>query len=228
MGFNGPDPSDNCVADPNADQSDVDGDGDGDACDTTVNVIGAIGVLIAKVEALGLPNGLENALLSKLNNAKKSWNKGNTNAAAGQFGAFINQVEAKRGTDISEADADNLIGCAQAIIDAINVGTADKRGDDASPAAVQAEVPEAFVLEANYPNPFNPQTTIRFSVPEASVVKLVVFDVLGREVRVLVDGTREAGTHEVVFEAGDLPSGTYLVRLETPQGSFVQTMQLVK
>ena len=48
------------------------------------------------------------------------------------------------------------------------------------------------------------------------------------EDRVLFDGTREAGTHEVVFEAGDLPSGTYLYRLETPQGSFVRTMLLAK
>ena len=102
-----------------------------------------------------------------------------------------------------------------------------KRGAGADAAEV-ASVPEAFVLEANYPNPFNPQTTIRFSMLEASVVKLVVYDVLGREVRVLVDGTREAGTHEVVFEAGNLPSGTYLVQLATPAGSFVQTMQLMK
>ena len=65
-------------------------------------------------------------------------------------------------------------------------------------------------------------------MPEASVVKLVVYDMLSRQVRVLIDGTRAAGTHEVTFEAGDLPSGTYLYRLETPTGSFVQTMQLVK
>ena len=94
--------------------------------------------------------------------------------------------------------------------------------------ADEAEEPKAYVLENNYPNSFNPQTTIRFSVPEAAPVRLVVYDVLGRQVRVLVDGTREAGTHEVVFEASDLPSGTYLYRLETPQGSFTKTMLLVK
>ena len=73
-----------------------------------------------------------------------------------------------------------------------------------------------------------PQTTIRFRLPESAQVRLVVYDVLGRPVRVLLDGTREAGTHEVVFEASNLPSGTYLVQLVTPAGSFVQTMQLVK
>ena len=56
----------------------------------------------------------------------------------------------------------------------------------------------------------------------------MVFDVLGRQISVLADGTREAGTHEVVFDAGELPSGTYLYRLETPQGSFVRTMLLAK
>ena len=83
-------------------------------------------------------------------------------------------------------------------------------------------------LDRNYPNPFNPRTTLRFSLAEAAVVRLVVYDVLGRRVRVLVDGAREAGLHEVVFEASGLPSGLYLARLETPQGRFVQTMQLVK
>ena len=57
---------------------------------------------------------------------------------------------------------------------------------------------------------------------------LVIYDVLGRQVQVLVDGVRQAGTYEAVFEAGNLPSGTYLYRLETPQGSFVQTMLLLK
>ena len=66
------------------------------------------------------------------------------------------------------------------------------------------------------------------TVPEPSPVRLVVYDVLSRQVRVLVDGVRDAGMHEVVFEARDLSSGTYLYRLETPAGSFVQVMQLVK
>ena len=56
----------------------------------------------------------------------------------------------------------------------------------------------------------------------------MVYDVLGRQVRVLVEGVRAAGTHEVVFDGSRLPSGTYLVRLETPQGRFVETMHLVK
>ena len=71
-------------------------------------------------------------------------------------------------------------------------------------------------------------TAIRFDVAATAHVKLVVYDVLGRQVRVLVDGTREAGTHEVRFEAGTLPSGTYLYRLDTPLGSFTGSMLLLK
>ena len=93
---------------------------------------------------------------------------------------------------------------------------------------VAGETPDAFAMRPNYPNPFNPQTTIRFDVPEAAYVKLVVYDVLGRQVRVLVDGTREAGTHEVTFEASTLPSGMYLYRLDTPAGSFTGSMLLLK
>ncbi len=90
------------------------------------------------------------------------------------------------------------------------------------------ELPDAFALVGNYPNPFNPTTQIRFAVPEAAHVKLAVFDMLGRQVRVLIDGVRKAGTHEATFDAATLPSGTYLYRLDTPQGAFVGSMLLVK
>ncbi len=74
-------------------------------------------------------------------------------------------------------------------------------------------LPAQFVLEGNYPNPFNPQTTITYSLPQTTEVHLGVYDALGREVTVLADGMQPAGRHEVVFEAVDLPSGVYLYRL---------------
>ena len=89
-------------------------------------------------------------------------------------------------------------------------------------------MPETFSLEGNYPNPFNPETMIRFGLPETAQVKLTVYDVLGRQVRVLVDGVRKAGTHEVGFRADDLPSGTYLYLLQTPQGNLSGSMLLLK
>jgi hypothetical protein len=89
-------------------------------------------------------------------------------------------------------------------------------------------LPTVYVLEGSYPNPFNPVTVLRYGLPSASVVCLVVYDVLGREVVRLVDAAQPAGWHEVIFDGSLLPSGVYLYRLEA--GTFTQsrTMLLVK
>ena len=91
-----------------------------------------------------------------------------------------------------------------------------------------ATLPESFTLENNYPNPFNPTTAIRFALPEVAHVSLEVYNALGQRVATLVDGSYAAGNHEVQFDAGGLPSGTYLYRLQTPAGSFSKTMLLLK
>ncbi len=93
---------------------------------------------------------------------------------------------------------------------------------------VDVEVPEGFTLAQNYPNPFNPLTTISFSLSITSHVRLTVFNVLGREVRVLVDDVLSVGMHEETFYAGNLPSGIYIYRLETPTETIIEKMQLVK
>ena len=75
--------------------------------------------------------------------------------------------------------------------------------------------PSAFVVYGNFPNPFNPTTTIRFDLPEAAEVRLFVYDVLGREMQRINAGRRAAGTqHEIRIEASDLASGTYFYRIE--------------
>ena len=86
--------------------------------------------------------------------------------------------------------------------------------DQTSVSAQGGTIPAAYALEGNYPNPFNPATTIRYALPEASAVRLEVFDVLGRRVALLVDGVQAAGTHAARFEASRLASGLYLYRLE--------------
>jgi len=82
-----------------------------------------------------------------------------------------------------------------------------------------------FELRQNYPNPFNPTTAISFQLPAVSDVKLVVYDLLGREVVVLVNERRDAGVHEVKFDGSNLSSGVYYSRLQA--GSFVQTRKLL-
>ncbi len=91
-----------------------------------------------------------------------------------------------------------------------------------------ADVPSEFALLANYPNPFNPQTTTAFQLPKASQVRLAVYNLLGREVAVLVDQTMEAGTHQVTFQAGNLPSGTYLLRMAADGAEFSRAITLLK
>jgi hypothetical protein len=85
-----------------------------------------------------------------------------------------------------------------------------------------------FGLDANYPNPFNPVTQIRFSLPIERYVKLAVFDALGREVARLIDRKLEAGEHRVIFDASGLASGTYLYRLEAGRFTRTETMTVIK
>jgi hypothetical protein len=95
-----------------------------------------------------------------------------------------------------------------------------------SEVAVRVDnTPLRFNLEQNYPNPFNPSTTIKFELPRASQVNLSVFDILGREVSVLVNERRGAGVYEVKFDGSNLASGVYFYRLQA--GSFLQTMKLL-
>ncbi len=85
-----------------------------------------------------------------------------------------------------------------------------------------------FQLRNNYPNPFNPTTTIQYSLPRAEFVRLAVYDMLGREVAVLTDGRQLAGQHEVQFDAAGLASGAYIYRLETAGSSRLRKMLLIK
>jgi hypothetical protein len=91
-------------------------------------------------------------------------------------------------------------------------------------AASEADLPRVFELRQNYPNPFNPATSISFALPEASTVSLRVYNVLGQEVRTLIDGRMEAGLHTVNFDARGMASGMYFYRLDT--GANVETRKM--
>ena len=95
-------------------------------------------------------------------------------------------------------------------------------------SAESAEIPITVTLAQNYPNPFNPSTAITYELPAAEHVRIDVFDVSGRNVKVLVDGTRPAGTHTARFDAGGLPSGLYVYRLQAGGNTIVKTMHLIR
>ncbi len=90
------------------------------------------------------------------------------------------------------------------------------------------QTPSTFFLSQNYPNPFNPSTTIRYQVREAGMVSLRVYDAIGREVAMLVNGRAEAGSYAVSFSGAELPSGMYLYRLQSSAGTEVRKMLLMK
>jgi len=91
----------------------------------------------------------------------------------------------------------------------------------------QSEV-ASYELSQNYPNPFNPVTVVRFALPVAGDVSIVVYNSLGQEVATLVNGYQEAGRHTVTFDASKLTSGVYFYRLTTEQGSISKKMTLLK
>jgi len=118
-----------------------------------------------------------------------------------------------------ESEADTYIQLRGAIINGVQWGTI------VSVENQYTDLPTSFTLDQNYPNPFNPRTTIRYSVPKRSPVLLKVYNLLGQEVKTLIDAEFEAGTYSISFDASDLPSGIYVYRLSA--GTFVETKRMV-
>lgn len=90
------------------------------------------------------------------------------------------------------------------------------------------EMPKEFSLSQNYPNPFNPTTNIKFSLPNESRVKLTVYDAIGKEITVLVDGSMNAGSHVVQWNASNYASGVYFFRIEAGTFKMTNKMLLLK
>jgi hypothetical protein len=87
------------------------------------------------------------------------------------------------------------------------------------------EIPTSYSLSQNFPNPFNPTTTIQFSIPQAGLVNLTVYNILGEQIKTLIDEYRGIGSHTVQFDANSLSSGIYLYRMKAR--SFVETKKMI-
>ena len=94
-------------------------------------------------------------------------------------------------------------------------------------------LPEKYSLSQNYPNPFNPETLIEYSLPEASRVSLVIYNLRGEEVVRLINGNMAAGSYQVIWDASNYASGIYFYRLQASPtsvwraGDFVRTRKMV-
>ena len=97
-------------------------------------------------------------------------------------------------------------------------------GSPTSVEEISSIIPESFELKQNYPNPFNPSTKIEYNIPEASFVRLKVYDILGNEVAELVNEEQTTGTYRADFTAGNLASGFYVAQLIA--GDFSKTIKM--
>jgi hypothetical protein len=99
--------------------------------------------------------------------------------------------------------------------------------------AANTTTPRTFFLYQNYPNPFNPQTSIRYEIIKPDQVSLVIFDILGRAVRTLVNERKQAGSYEIQWNGRSddghlLPSGVYLMQLRAKDAQISRRMLLLK
>jgi hypothetical protein len=109
-----------------------------------------------------------------------------------------------------------------------NLSTSGAEGDVMPEQEAYASVPTEFALYEAYPNPFNPTTTIQYDIAEVTQVRLAVYDLMGREVKILVDGERSPGRYSAVFNAEGLPSGMYFYHLRAGNFSSIRKLLLLK
>ncbi len=116
-------------------------------------------------------------------------------------------------------------------LDGIRIGNSWTSSVLSSVNTLSNEIPENVRLYQNYPNPFNPSTVIRFDNPQSGIVVLKIYDVLGNEIKTLINENMPGGKYEVDFNAsstGELPSGVYFYRLQTGSGIMSKSMMLVR
>ena len=111
---------------------------------------------------------------------------------------------------------------------AVYAAKLDTGGIVTSVGGDETQMPQSFQLEQNYPNPFNPSTIIRYSLSRGSFVSLKVLDILGRELRTLVNEEQSTGGHELQFNAEGLSSGMYFYRLRAGNQTLTKKMLLVQ
>lgn len=162
---------------------------------------------------IGYGSGLS-GFVAKTTNGGMDWNR--------QISKYGNQL---RSIFFTDELTGWVVGDGGAIL-----STVDGGGNFVGINSTELELPEEFLLHQNYPNPFNPITKIKFAISsnansEKSNVKIVVYDILGREIEVLFDAALKSGTYDVEWNGSNFPSGVYFYRLES--GDYVQSKKMV-
>ena len=139
--------------------------------------------------------------------------------AAGPFNLAANQVETIGFAILNGSSAADLI---------VKNNQAKLKYGTVGVTNISVEIPSVFSLSQNYPNPFNPTTNIQFGVPKNSLVTIKVYDLLGREVAVLLNEQKQAGTYQVDFNASSLSSGVYFYRMQAGTFADIKRMVVIK
>lgn len=190
-----------------------------DAAGSIGNMVDGVIDLIADED---IPPNQGNILINRLESAQTRMIQGNRFMAMLNMVLFKARVIILRISNVISNDVYRSLNySADGVIDLI----ADE--DNPSPVVVNLEdylVPKTYDLAQNYPNPFNPSTTIEFSIPSDAAVSLKIYDVLGKEVTVLANEYRSAGTYIVNWNASNFSSGVYFYKLNA--GNFTQTKKM--
>ena len=123
------------------------------------------------------------------------------------------------GICFSNANTGTIVGAGGTILNTTNGGVSFVEEEQID------EIPVEFLLSNNFPNPFNPSTKIKYSVPLSSNVELKVYDVLGNEIETLVNEEKLVDSYEITWNAGQLPSGVYFYQLKA--GDFISTKKMI-
>jgi len=178
------------------------------------NMVGSLSSSIAATTVSSIPGGIVTSSFFKYDNGYSA----------------SSTIDPGRGYWVKSSQAGQLVMSSIVSATPANRIRIENTGEQPPPPPdeVNSEIPDDYSLEQNYPNPFNPVTSIGYGLPATGHVRLVVYNMVGQEVAVLVDGTEEAGYKTVSFDASSLPSGVYTYRITSGSFSDVRKMMLLK
>jgi hypothetical protein len=165
-------------------------------------------------------NGTSNLLIGICFNNNSYVSNTTVNSTASTGTCYHNHQDLPSGNGCTDITTGSLQTTRPNICMTINLLVGNKN--------VQTELPKVFSMAQNYPNPFNPVTSIKYTIPKTSLVRLVVYDVIGREVKTLVNEMKQPGAYNADFDGSNFASGVYFYRINAGTFTDVKKMVLVK
>nr|WP_319942144.1 T9SS type A sorting domain-containing protein [Portibacter marinus] len=141
--------------------------------------------------------------------------------------AFINQVEAKRGKDLTDAEADNLIAVAQIIINAINSGDSDCGASSLKKTNEGSDLFDDLQINV-FPNPSSYETSINFNLNMTQKVSVQLVNLSGQRIKQIESRAFNKGPQQIKFQTKDLENGIYFIVIQTPHSMSSKKISIIK